>query len=127
MVLAILFFFSSRRRHTRSYGDWSSDVCSSDLLQHAPIADADTAPGSFVADVLEDEAWKSFKLVLGTQLGEEVIEVETRHGIPTTYLSPAHEILGTDFSRSVGGSQMSECPARYRWRGKTGSGMIERI
>src|SRR5207248_6321029 len=25
------FFFSSRRRHTRSYGDWSSDVCSSDL------------------------------------------------------------------------------------------------
>src|SRR5207248_4025749 len=23
---------SSRRRHTRSYGDWSSDVCSSDLL-----------------------------------------------------------------------------------------------
>src|SRR5207248_4614636 len=26
------FFFSSRRRHTRSYGDWSSDVCSSDLL-----------------------------------------------------------------------------------------------
>src|SRR5207248_4751416 len=25
------FFFSSRRRHTISYGDWSSDVCSSDL------------------------------------------------------------------------------------------------
>src|SRR5207248_8665605 len=25
------FFFPSRRRHTRSYGDWSSDVCSSDL------------------------------------------------------------------------------------------------
>src|SRR5207249_9516872 len=27
----ILFFFSSRRRHTRSKRDWSSDVCSSDL------------------------------------------------------------------------------------------------
>src|SRR5260221_9156671 len=26
-----LFFFSSRRRHTRSLCDWSSDVCSSDL------------------------------------------------------------------------------------------------
>src|SRR5690349_22890298 len=25
------FFFSSRRRHTRSLRDWSSDVCSSDL------------------------------------------------------------------------------------------------
>src|SRR5438034_3825570 len=26
------FFFSSRRRHTRSLCDWSSDVCSSDLV-----------------------------------------------------------------------------------------------
>src|SRR5699024_11985893 len=26
-----MFFFSSRRRHTRSKRDWSSDVCSSDL------------------------------------------------------------------------------------------------
>src|SRR6266516_2289865 len=29
--MVTFFFFSSRRRHTRSYGDWSSDVCSSDL------------------------------------------------------------------------------------------------
>src|SRR5256885_3278795 len=28
----IFFFFSSRRRHTRLQGDWSSDVCSSDLV-----------------------------------------------------------------------------------------------
>src|SRR5207245_5635735 len=27
-----VFFFSSRRRHTRCYRDWSSDVCSSDLV-----------------------------------------------------------------------------------------------
>src|SRR5256885_12270309 len=33
MVLDVmhLLFFSSRRRHTRLQGDWSSDVCSSDL------------------------------------------------------------------------------------------------
>src|SRR5438034_9731638 len=29
--LFLFFFFSSRRRHTRSLCDWSSDVCSSDL------------------------------------------------------------------------------------------------
>src|SRR4051794_41835428 len=29
----IFFFFSSRRRHTRWTGDWSSDVCSSDLTR----------------------------------------------------------------------------------------------
>src|SRR5438034_3422573 len=31
--LARFFFFSSRRRHTRSLCDWSSDVCSSDLVR----------------------------------------------------------------------------------------------
>src|SRR6266542_5750298 len=31
-MICIFFFFSSRRRHTRCYRDWSSDVCSSDLL-----------------------------------------------------------------------------------------------
>src|SRR5207247_8333229 len=30
-----VFFFSSRRRHTRSTRDWSSDVCSSDLENSA--------------------------------------------------------------------------------------------
>src|SRR5207249_9100867 len=30
-ILNCFFFFSSRRRHTRSKRDWSSDVCSSDL------------------------------------------------------------------------------------------------
>src|SRR2546426_1281596 len=31
MLFFSTFFFSSRRRHTRLQGDWSSDVCSSDL------------------------------------------------------------------------------------------------
>src|SRR5256885_7874343 len=30
--IGFFFFFSSRRRHTRLQGDWSSDVCSSDLF-----------------------------------------------------------------------------------------------
>src|SRR5688500_20175592 len=33
------FFFSSRRRHTRLQGDWSSDVCSSDLCSAVPRCD----------------------------------------------------------------------------------------
>src|SRR5688500_19440569 len=31
-MMCYSFFFSSRRRHTRLQGDWSSDVCSSDLV-----------------------------------------------------------------------------------------------
>src|SRR6266446_935478 len=33
MGYVYFFFFSSRRRHTRLQGDWSSDVCSSDLVE----------------------------------------------------------------------------------------------
>src|SRR2546426_6337783 len=43
----MFFFFSSRRRHTRLQGDWSSDVCSSDLVrgftldfEHAKVSEA---------------------------------------------------------------------------------------
>src|SRR5438132_14375823 len=44
------FFFSSRRRHTRSLCDWSSDVCSSDLgpvLLHLQWAERDVQGASF--------------------------------------------------------------------------------
>src|SRR5256885_11915331 len=34
-MVVFCFFFSSRRRHTRLQGDWSSDVCSSDLADGA--------------------------------------------------------------------------------------------
>src|SRR5256885_10210486 len=36
-MCSFFFFFSSRRRHTRLQGDWSSDVCSSDLRRLAAI------------------------------------------------------------------------------------------
>src|SRR5215210_8253627 len=38
MPIYIFFFFSSRRRHTRYIGDWSSDVCSSDLRAACEMA-----------------------------------------------------------------------------------------
>src|SRR2546426_11604920 len=51
--LIMFFFFSSRRRHTRLQGDWSSDVCSSDLdillvesLHVALVERPDVARGS---------------------------------------------------------------------------------
>src|SRR5216683_6268165 len=41
--MLVFFFFSSRRRHTRSDRDWSSDVCSSDLNRHRlPLSSAST-------------------------------------------------------------------------------------
>src|SRR5256885_7821994 len=51
MSRVCIFFFSSRRRHTRLQGDWSSDVCSSDLVlgERAVAIHADDA--GVLADV----------------------------------------------------------------------------
>src|SRR5256885_11016442 len=46
-----IFFFSSRRRHTRLQGDWSSDVCSSDL----PMTQSESE--AFVAALLAAELY----------------------------------------------------------------------
>src|SRR5256884_7844424 len=57
-----VFFFSSRRRHTRCSRDWSSDVCSSDLevlefdkLRELLRLRTTCAPGRRAVDVLEPE------------------------------------------------------------------------
>src|SRR3712207_7927652 len=54
MSRKVLFFFSSRRRHTRYWRDWSSDVCSSDLVfsfgTHVPFNTNNVTPDIFVLD-----------------------------------------------------------------------------
>src|SRR3712207_9327780 len=54
----MLFFFSSRRRHTRYWRDWSSDVCSSDLLLVAALASGEYV----IARLLGGTGWKTFAL-----------------------------------------------------------------
>src|SRR2546427_10197117 len=44
MYVSLFFFFSSRRRHTRFDCDWSSDVCSSDLVPQLVERDVQEAP-----------------------------------------------------------------------------------
>src|SRR5256885_8064452 len=59
------FFFSSRRRHTRLQGDWSSDVCSSDLVIPAslyadsPVSDLPGAHDLNQEAVRIAEFWRS--------------------------------------------------------------------
>src|SRR5436190_16349985 len=56
-----IFFFSSRRRHTRSLCDWSSDVCSSDLA----VVGATGAVGSVMLQILSQHAdiWGEIRLI----------------------------------------------------------------
>src|SRR3989449_10402640 len=51
VLYAFFFFFSSRRRHTRCSRDWSSDVCSSDLLRNGHAL---TFEGKIDRDLLDD-------------------------------------------------------------------------
>src|SRR5690348_17427663 len=61
MVVCIFFFFSSRRRHTRWTGDWSSDVCSSDLAATTRGVLVMSTPGGNSVSVAEH----TFALLLG--------------------------------------------------------------
>src|SRR2546429_5658803 len=45
LVSVCLFFFSSRRRHTRCSRDWSSDVCSSDLIHDSSRGEVSASQG----------------------------------------------------------------------------------
>src|SRR3989475_1611452 len=49
-VIVYLFFFSSRRRHTRFDCDWSSDVCSSDLREGERVLDVAAGSGDLAFD-----------------------------------------------------------------------------
>src|SRR5256885_3873173 len=79
------FFFSSRRRHTRLQGDWSSDVCSSDLpievatkgtpmvdwraLQHWQIQE-NRLPANAVVRYRPETLWDEHKKIILISLGD---------------------------------------------------------
>src|SRR6266542_119797 len=65
MAIICFFFFSSRRRHTRCYRDWSSDVCSSDLWPPAaPIAIGWLDAAGARSPVSTDRSFKTTRCVV---------------------------------------------------------------
>src|SRR5438045_4824519 len=76
LFLYIFFFFSSRRRHTRCLSDWSSDVCSSDLIPLPP------ATFEFLVFSLKMQAEMRLGLLkLGEGMEEELNLPAARHTI----------------------------------------------
>src|SRR2546426_2976371 len=94
----IVFFFSSRRRHTRLQGDWSSDVCSSDLEFGAHEQHQRGLPPAAVR-------------VLGERLPLVVVERTTERCLDLVEVAAAQKLPGEMRSeeRRVG----KEC--RSRW------------
>src|SRR5258706_1781786 len=92
------FFFSSRRRHTRLVSDWSSDVCSSDLISSWP---GKSAKRVFALDVPAFHVFKSTSKK----------DVDARHNGPV--LGPAKPDPSAGHDRSEERRVGKEC--RSRW------------
>src|SRR5690625_5320848 len=81
---SVVFFFSSRRRHTSWPRDWSSDVCSSDLTPtflHAPMASAALEAGLHVLcekPMAENSAGAARMVEAATRAGR-VLDVSFHH------------------------------------------------
>src|SRR5690606_40140563 len=76
-VVYCFFFFSSRRRHTRFSRDWSSDVCSSDLVKER----LDALTGGLLAALVLLLAGRLLGDVDGGgPAGVEVVELRARAG-----------------------------------------------
>src|SRR6476469_2415904 len=90
VLYIFFFFFSSRRRHTRYIGDWSSDVCSSDL-------DARVAQGKGVGVALAAVADDGHVLALDQgEVGVVVVEHLSHWGSPSGLSS-----VGTSWGAGV--------------------------
>src|SRR5947207_4516756 len=81
------FFFSSRRRHTRSLCDWSSDVCSSDLaLSLAKVAQAarpgweNPRPPGMEAGLEEIAYWQPPTVTWSYAVHAAIVEVDRDTG-----------------------------------------------
>src|SRR5690606_40643611 len=101
---AALFFFSSRRRHTRFSRDWSSDVCSSDL--GGDRVEVGAVAGVVVAD-LRVRADRAFPRIFGApQLlaGGRVERGQAARSSPQFGPSAEHPVLPVG-SESGGGAQ----------------------
>src|SRR6266581_6770401 len=70
----MFFFFSSRRRHTRWTGDWSSDVCSSDLqLRTLGAGDRLDEVLDELARIREEVGWPPLAAPIGQILGSQAL------------------------------------------------------
>src|SRR5690242_21171319 len=93
MYFCLFFFFSSRRRHTRLTCDWSSDVCSSDLVLFERM----------VADRRPQQLGERVLLIVG----EVMLTAEEDHLLPQKCAADLGD--GRSEERRVG----KEC--RSRW------------
>src|SRR3712207_2230808 len=90
----MFFFFSSRRRHTRYWRDWSSDVCSSDLERVGGEVE--------LADVLEvGDVAHHLAVLAGGVLGDQEVQPQQQDVIVA---QPARQLVDVEREREGAGA-----------------------
>src|SRR3712207_8846323 len=117
--MVVVFFFSSRRRHTRYWRDWSSDVCSSDLravvlttfgrpgfLRRAMEVGA---AGFLVKDAPVAELARSIRAVMA---GERVIDRDLAAVALAIWATPLSPREADVLREAAGGATVAEIAGR---------------
>src|SRR5206468_5986788 len=99
-----VFFFSSRRRHTRSDRDWSSDVCSSDLGYHVALVDKKCCGRPLIskgmlAEARAHAAWNVARLAPYARRSIPIVGLEP--SCLLTLRDESVDLLRTDDARTV--------------------------
>src|SRR3712207_9125833 len=113
-IVSVLFFFSSRRRHTRYWRDWSSDVCSSDLWSCKVIdrtglildifgARARTREGALQVELAHLEYQRSRLVRSWTHLGRQRGGFGFLGGPGETQIEADRRLIGGRAGRPMGG------------------------
>src|SRR5690554_6773334 len=97
-VVRLLFFFSSRRRHTRCGRDWSSDVCSSDLQERTRVIINLTSLTGYNTRVEGNQLY----VVVGDGIANNTAEAP-RSVTKTTRAVSARAVKNIDFQRGEAG------------------------
>src|SRR5882762_11121656 len=85
-----VFFFSSRRRHTRFKCDWSSDVCSSDLGVVERVSHTDALDRVLLDSVDENRLGQAGQFENGRRDVNYVSELAADLAFPLDSLGPVH-------------------------------------
>src|SRR5947209_6113825 len=113
----VYFFFSSRRRHTRYWRDWSSDVCSSDLLlrHHARVRGVDSST-RFKPSRMEFENKRLVMIVLSKAEEEKTAAVVWQPLICPIRPHSTRRIHALDRDVHVASKEKREAPIKIRPR-----------
>src|SRR3712207_1781088 len=110
MFSTLFFFFSSRRRHTRYWRDWSSDVCSSDLAdiispEEARRMEPSVNPSLIGAVKVPDASIDPFRLTMANIIDarRHGADILTYHEV-TGFIMESGRVVGVKLRDNRGGA-----------------------